>query len=417
MSSACLLYSNSNSCSNIQLNSTPTDNALIKRRDDLSSIRSYWRDLVRVTEGEVIELDKLEDEIPLHIKRQRIHEDTTTTDVVTCFDWNHLCFIAAINNSSLNSPGANNGSESVLLEVEVVGLSPPSLLLLSKREKEKTSIDVLEDNSFKAPRRIQISVPSTIGLGSQPRVIQVAAGYYHVLVLVGWKDHSIIIDDNTISSSSSSLSEVDIDGEKYYATRVYASGRGSNGELGLGEFVLDWTDQFLPVNFSENVRYIAAGDCCSALISYDGRVHTFGSGAYFRLGHGDDLDRFSPCCVAALDNVCHILSNGVVATGMKSVSCGRWHMCAVSIGLEEVYCWGWNRFNQLGSQKESGLGLGRKSTSRICQPRRISELDANHLLGQDNSVSYTTNTVTIRQLLCGARFTAILTSSNKVIIM
>lgn len=375
----------------------------------LNLIIRFWLSLCRITENATtattsdFQLLLVAKDDNGSNKRPRHDYDT---DLVSCFEWNHLCFIAAIQKENcLNSnidqkvvlPNIDAGTsdEAIMLEVEVMGLLFPSANI----SHENTSCE-----NEVPRRRMCISVPTTFGLSSRPRIIQVAVGYYHVLVLVGW--------ENTQSNESDDITQSSTESVKYCVTRVYATGYGTNGELGVG-YRLDWSEEFVPIDFTEHVKFIAAGDCCSALITaHQGRVYTFGSGAYFRLGHEDDLDRLSPCFVSALQHVGQLQPNGEFS-GMKSVACGRFHMAAVSVGLGDVYCWGWNRFGQLGHIGK--IKEGKTRGSHVCEPRRMSELDAPHLLGHDSSGG--THVCSIRQILCGARFTALLTTSNKVIIM
>lgn len=79
-----------------------------------------------------------------------------------------------------------------------------------------------------------------------------------------------------------------------------------------------------------------------------------GSGAYYRLGHGNDSDRHA--------SVVSLLQ------GVSIISCdaGPWHV-VVRAENSDIYVWGWNRFGQIGSTG------GREEI--IMNPKRLSEFD------------------------------------------
>lgn len=100
--------------------------------------------------------------------------------------------------------------------------------------------------------------------------------------------------------------------------KLYTFGTGNNGELGIGTRIaftkilqnvttnsntkhsLDKKmDKFQTLD--EDIKYIAAGSCYSAMITVTGSLYTFGCGAYYRLGHGTDEDCLSPTRVEALE--------------------------------------------------------------------------------------------------------------------
>eukprot|EP00742_Colponemidia_sp_Colp-10_P006762 GILJ01007247.1.p1 GENE.GILJ01007247.1~~GILJ01007247.1.p1 ORF type:complete len:881 (-),score=84.03 GILJ01007247.1:123-2765(-) len=83
---------------------------------------------------------------------------------------------------------------------------------------------------------------------------------------------------------------------------------------------------------------VKCGEAFTAILTEQGEVWTWGSGAYGKLGHGDTTPRRSPCLVEAL------LSVGKVT----QIDCGFHHMMVSIEGGREVYTWGSNQYGQLG---------------------------------------------------------------------
>jgi len=75
--------------------------------------------------------------------------------------------------------------------------------------------------------------------------------------------------------------------------QVFGSGSGKFGQLGIGRRIT-WSDQLLQCACTDRCIDISAGSNYSAIVNTYGLLYTFGSGAYFRLGHGDDCDRMYP---------------------------------------------------------------------------------------------------------------------------
>jgi hypothetical protein len=126
------------------------------------------------------------------------------------------------------------------------------------------------------------------------------------------------------------------------------------------------------------------------------------------LGHGDDTDRLSPTLVTGLKNVGYTLPSGQT-TGIKHVSCGRWHMVALTTNTDDLYGWGWNKFGQLGPKNIKINNEISNSSDIIPFPCRLHSLDRNELLGQDYNIT---------SITCGSRHTAILDSKmEKIVVM
>lgn len=84
------------------------------------------------------------------------------------------------------------------------------------------------------------------------------------------------------------------------------------------------------------------------------RLYTFGSGIYYRLGHGTTEDCLEPTLVSRLleeeDPVgdVEVLNEDIYETvasftglcgGIERVALGTWHMVAVTCGMNDVYTW------------------------------------------------------------------------------
>jgi alpha-tubulin suppressor-like RCC1 family protein len=75
------------------------------------------------------------------------------------------------------------------------------------------------------------------------------------------------------------------------------------------------------------------GDAASGTQEAEECVYTFGSGAYFKLGHGQgDEDEAAPRCLLGL------WSAGL--RGVRAVACGRFHMVLLAEETRDVYVWG-----------------------------------------------------------------------------
>ena len=109
---------------------------------------------------------------------------------------------------------------------------------------------------------------------------------------------------------------------------LFTWGHGANGRLGRAK----GEDQLVPgrvpsSNVQSGVVEIACGEHHTALRKADGRVFTWGRGAFGRLGHGDEADVNTPREVEAL--------SGLEAS---QIACGVYHTLVVTDG--GVYLWG-----------------------------------------------------------------------------
>jgi hypothetical protein len=177
-------------------------------------------------------------------------------------------------------------------------------------------------------------------------------------------------------------------------------GANKYGELGIGCRSDYCTNlQAIKVPVGVQVSNVAAGSNYSAIVTAkEGYVYTFGNGAYYKLGHGDDEDRLEPTRVVELE-VGEFRMDGTTS-GVLHIACGVWHTVVVAADTYDVYGWGWNKFGNLGAnpalyesihEDKFGQDCGLRSSSVkgmihkeeiVALPRRITDLDDAHLLGQ-----------------------------------
>ncbi|KAI4370581.1 hypothetical protein MLD38_018921 [Melastoma candidum] len=95
------------------------------------------------------------------------------------------------------------------------------------------------------------------------------------------------------------------------------------------------------------VKEIACGGRHSAVITDAGALLTFGWGLYGQCGQGSTDDELSPVCISSL-----------LGIGIKGVAAGLWHTACVSVD-GDVYAFGGNQFGQLGTGADQAETLPR----------------------------------------------------------
>lgn len=76
--------------------------------------------------------------------------------------------------------------------------------------------------------------------------------------------------------------------------KVLSWGDGEDGKLGHGDTLTLETPKIIENLLSKRVSYIACGSSHSAAITSDGELYTWGQGQYGRLGHGDEVSKYTP---------------------------------------------------------------------------------------------------------------------------
>ena len=118
---------------------------------------------------------------------------------------------------------------------------------------------------------------------------------------------------------------------------MYTFGWGRYGNLGHGHT----RDLHVPTRVEGLEGQMVTDPICgwrhSAALTDQGRLWTFGWSKYGQLGHGDNIDHWSPKILPEF------------AGGPITAAAGGWrHMCALAGSSGTLYSWGWNQFGQLG---------------------------------------------------------------------
>ncbi|XP_042467016.1 ultraviolet-B receptor UVR8-like isoform X1 [Zingiber officinale] len=115
-------------------------------------------------------------------------------------------------------------------------------------------------------------------------------------------------------------------------------GWGLYGQCGQGSTDDELNPTCVSSLLGVEIQGIAAGLWHTVCTSIDGAVYTFGGNQFGQLGTGSDLAETLP---KLLDHPCLENKNA------KVVSCGARHS-AMMTEDEQVFCWGWNKYGQLG---------------------------------------------------------------------
>ncbi|KAL8273903.1 hypothetical protein Esti_002226 [Eimeria stiedai] len=116
--------------------------------------------------------------------------------------------------------------------------------------------------------------------------------------------------------------------------RAFGALHAAGGRLGLGHTRGALLPTLLESLLQQQIVFVAAGESHSAALDTRGCAYTWGSGAFFRLGHGDEADCPTPRIIESLGGV-----------PIMQIACGTFHTLAVSLA-GALFAWG------------SGLGLG-----------------------------------------------------------
>lgn len=204
-----------------------------------------------------------------------------------------------------------------------------------------------------------VSVPKSIRPLQSKRVVQISCGQQHTLVLLN--DGSIYsMGDNTfgqlgIGNSLPTTQPTEISSlrglpitqvvasgwHSFCVTvsgRVFSWGRNDFGQLGLGDRENRKCPCLLKMLRSQAVKFVAAGDHHTAVLTEDGGVFTFGSSDKGQLGH-DAISEFevNPRKVFEL--------MGSVVT---QVACGKQHTIAFVPNSKQIFACGSGSLGQLG---------------------------------------------------------------------
>ncbi|TXG49834.1 hypothetical protein EZV62_025709 [Acer yangbiense] len=145
------------------------------------------------------------------------------------------------------------------------------------------------------------------------------------------------------------------------AGAVLTFGWGLYGQCGQGST----DDELSPICVSSllgiRIEGVAAGLWHTICISSDGDIYTFGGNQFGQLGTGGDQAETLPRLLDApgLENV-HV----------KVVSCGARHNAAIAED-GKVFCWGWNKYGQLGLGDVIDRNVPCQVTIEGCVPKNV----------------------------------------------
>ncbi|CAG9815802.1 unnamed protein product [Phaedon cochleariae] len=134
---------------------------------------------------------------------------------------------------------------------------------------------------------------------------------------------------------------------------VYSWGEGDDGKLGHGNRTSCETPKLIELLQGYEVVDIACGGAHSAAITASGNLYTWGKGRYGRLGHGDSEDQLKPKLVEAL------LGYKVI-----DVACGSGDAQTLCITDDDnVWSWGDGDYGKLGRGGSDGCKVPMKIES------------------------------------------------------
>ncbi|KAL3521135.1 hypothetical protein ACH5RR_019284 [Cinchona calisaya] len=190
------------------------------------------------------------------------------------------------------------------------------------------------------------ALPCLVTLNPGVRIAAVAAGGRHTLALSdigqvwgwGYGGEGQLGLGSRIRMVSSPHPVPCIESTDLGKDRTMAISQGSMASEGHG-FAFR-----VPGNY---VKGIACGGRHSAVITDAGAVLTFGWGLYGQCGQGSTDDELSPTCASSL-----------LGIRMEGVAAGLWHTICISAD-GDVYAFGGNQFGQLGTGSEQAETLPR----------------------------------------------------------
>ncbi|TYH51772.1 hypothetical protein ES332_D10G301600v1 [Gossypium tomentosum] len=138
-------------------------------------------------------------------------------------------------------------------------------------------------------------------------------------------------------------------------------GWGLYGQCGQGST----DDELSPTCVSSllgiRIESVAAGLWHTVCVSTDGDVYAFGGNQFGQLGTGGDQAETLPRLLDApsLEN-----------TNVKIVSCGARHSAIITED-GKIFCWGWNKYGQLGLGDVIDRNIPSQVTIEGCSPKNI----------------------------------------------
>jgi len=134
---------------------------------------------------------------------------------------------------------------------------------------------------------------------------------------------------------------------------VYSWGEGEDGKLGHGNKLPCDRPRVIESLRGKDIVDIACGGAHSAAITASGELYTWGKGRYGRLGHGDSDDQLKPKLVEALIGYC-----------VTDVACGSGDAQTLCITDDDnVWSWGDGDYGKLGRGGSDGCKIPTKIDS------------------------------------------------------
>ncbi|KYQ94330.1 hypothetical protein DLAC_04627 [Tieghemostelium lacteum] len=119
--------------------------------------------------------------------------------------------------------------------------------------------------------------------------------------------------------------------------QVFSWGCNKWGQLGHNDKENRSQPKLLEIQTTAIIKDVNCGSQHSFLLTQFGEVFSFGCGTHGRLGHGDELPRYTPTPIPSL-----------LGKQIAQLSGGLMHSAAVD-NQGRVYTWGWNKYGQLGN--------------------------------------------------------------------
>lgn len=138
---------------------------------------------------------------------------------------------------------------------------------------------------------------------------------------------------------------------------VYTWGEGKFGRLGNGSEHNQLTPRLIEDLHGNCIRQVSCGGFHSAAINETGELYTWGGGEHGQLGHGDKVNKTSPCLVEGLRDKL-----------LVQITCGWSHTVALT-DMGDVYTW--------GNGDHGKLGHG--DTMKVTVPRLVEALLGKHV--------------------------------------
>ncbi|XP_020102197.1 ultraviolet-B receptor UVR8 isoform X3 [Ananas comosus] len=185
------------------------------------------------------------------------------------------------------------------------------------------------------------SPPCLVTLSSGVRIVTVAAGGRHTLALSdmghvwgwGYGGEGQLGLGSRIRTVSSPHPVPCIESAAYGKDRTPGSAKGNRSSEGQAKLI------------GSCVKAIACGGRHSAAVTDTGALLTFGWGLYGQCGQGSTDDELSPICVSSL-----------LGVKIEGIAAGLWHTVCTSVD-GDVYSFGGNQFGQLGTGSDQAETL------------------------------------------------------------